>query len=63
MRPRIKNKVSINKVVKELDHKKQVYTNSIKRVMLSTGKNYTQAKKQLTQELKFKAMQRELKNI
>lgn len=63
MRKRIKTKVSINKVVNEINHKRNVYSQSIKDVMRVTGKNYLEAKKQLNQDLKTKAMQRELRNI
>lgn len=63
MRKRIKQKVSISNIVNEMNHKKNVYSQSIKDVMRVTGKNYLEAKKQLNQDLKFKAMQRELRNI
>lgn len=63
MRKRIKQKVSINNIVNDINHKRDIYTQSIKDVMRVTGKNYIEAKKQLNQDLKLKAMQRELKSI
>ena len=63
MRKRIKTKVSINKVVNEINHKKNVYSQSIKDIMRVTGKNYLEAKKQLNQDIKTKVMQRELRSI
>jgi len=62
-RKRIKQKVIVTTIVKQINQRQETYTKAIKNVMVSTGKNYQESKETLLKELRFKSMIRELNNI